>query len=203
MNLIEPRVVLSVRTGDSQLAKRELVWGKAIPPFSVGTAGQWAIRAAAVDEVHLFLAFDGYRLHAAAASAAHGVSVDGVALGSDWTHVAVPSLLAFGAASIAVDCEDAGHRVTAPVRPQPIIDLSRPDRQTTQLMDLSHTLRMDTVRLEVSEQLLAEWRAAPTAESAPHRVAAQVADAPSLQSGDTLTRGMEGTRRIRLVRWIT
>lgn len=187
MNLIEPRIILSLKAGESPITKREFAWGTPVPPFSVGKGGDWAIAAAAVDERHLFLAFDGYRLHAAAASGAHDVTVDGVTLGGEWMHIAVPSLLAFGAASISIECEEVGRAVAAPVRPQPIIDLSRADRQTTRVMDLSSTLRLNTVRLEVPEKLLAQLREAPAPEGTPQQVTPQVAAAAWLQSGNTLT----------------
>jgi hypothetical protein len=164
MNLIEPRVVLSIKTGESSLGRREFAWGTPVPPFSVGTSGGWPIQAPAVGETHLFLMFDGYRLYAAAASPAHDVSVDGVAIGGAWTHVAVPSLLAFGAASIGIDCEDAGRSVAEAIRPRPIIDLSRAEQQPTQVMDLSRTLQLHTVRLEISDRMLAELREAPAPE---------------------------------------
>jgi len=57
--------------------------------------------------------------------------------------------------------DDDAQREAPAVRPSPIIDLSRPERQPTQVMDLSRTLRLHTVRLEVSQDMLAELRTAP------------------------------------------
>jgi hypothetical protein len=70
--------------------------------------------------------------------------------------------------------------------PLPIIDLSRRDLQPTQVVDLSRTMQLHTVRLEISENLLAELREAPAAETASQAVAPPAATASSFQSGDTL-----------------
>ena len=186
MKPIEPRVVLTIRMGRSSLEKREFVWGTPVAAFSVGANADWPIQAPEVDATHLFLSFDGYRVYGAAATPSHDVAVDGVPLGSEWTPVAVPSLLAFGSASITIDCEDAGRVEAAPIRPRPIIDLSRADQQPTQVVDLSSTLQLRTVRLELSESMLAELRGASSPEAAPQLVPPAVAPAASLQSGDTL-----------------
>jgi hypothetical protein len=191
MNVLQPRVVLNLSTSEGSLGKRELVWGTPVAPFSVGASGDWRVVAPGVDERQLFLAFDGYRLHAAAVSAAHRVYVDGGLIGTEWTHVAVPSLLVFGAASIAVDCEDGAQSALPAVRPRPIIDLSRADQQPTQVVDLSRTLQVRTLRLEVSKSMLDELRDAPAEQpafavprsSAPAPGSAPV---PAAQSGDTL-----------------
>jgi len=185
MKFMELRVILRVTAGECGEVRRELVWGKPVAPFSVGTRGDWAVEAPGVEAIHLFFAFDGHRLHAAAASPDHSVLVQGMPLGPEWTHLAVPSLIAFGGASIAVDCEDGAASHTA-IRPRPIVDLSRADQQPTEVMDLSQTLQLRTVRLELSERMLSELREAP-AESAESSPRSGTPGRQYLQSGDTLS----------------
>ena len=73
-----------------------------------------------------------------------------------------------------------------PIAPRPIIDLSGPEQQTTQVLDLSRSLHRHTVRLEISENLLTELREAHAPEATPQFVAPPAAEPASLQSGNTL-----------------
>lgn len=181
----QPRVVLNLSAGLSSLVNRELTAGIPVAPFSLGSSGDWSIQAPGVAESHLFLAFDGSCLFAAAVSTEHPAYLDGVRIGPDWTPVPVPSSLVFGAASVVVDRENGGHSITPPLCPQPIIDLSRADKQPTQVVDLSSTLRLRTVRLEVSSNMLDALREAPPEQ--PLAVSrTQTTGSPSIQSGDTL-----------------
>ena len=82
--------------------------------------------------------------------------------------------------------EDAAFREAPAIRPRPIIDLSRPEQQRTQVMDLSRTLQLHTVRLEVSQNLLAELREAPAAAGVAPVVTPATERAPAAQSGDTV-----------------
>jgi len=187
VNILRPRVILRVSAGNCTTSRRELAWGTPVPPFSVGSAGEWAIFAPGVAEIQLFLAFDGYRLHAAAASPVHAVTIQGQPLGVGWTHLEVPSVIAFGSASISVEGED-GRAESPPRRPHSMVDLSRPDKQPTQVMDLSQTLKLRTVRLEVSESMLAELRGAPPAPAAaPVEQRVTPSGREYVQSGDTLS----------------
>ncbi|HKO46860.1 MAG TPA: hypothetical protein VJV79_04015 [Polyangiaceae bacterium] len=166
MNVRHLRVVLKLSAGASSQLERAFVWGTPAVPFSLGAQGDWPIVAPGVGETHLFLGFDGHRLLAAAASPAHSVAVQGLPIGTDWTEVPVPSRLVFGAAGIAVECEEGGV-AEAPIRPRPIVALSRPEQLPTQVFDLSQTLQLRTVRLDIPESMLAELRGAPPPEPQP------------------------------------
>jgi len=196
MNRLDLRVVLTLAAGESAVTRREFVWGQPVAPFSVGASADWSIAAPGVADTHLFLAFDGHRLHAVAVSPAHSVVVSGSEIGGEWAHVEAPARLVFGAASLVVDCEESPAVARAPIEPRPIVDLARPDQMPTRLLDLSQTLQLRTVRLEIPESMLAELRQATAPEEAPEREAHDVPEsapkpkpdnpAPSRQSGDTL-----------------
>jgi hypothetical protein len=75
--------------------------GLPVAPFTVGARAHWRVRALAVQDVHLFLAFNGSRLFGAAASRAASAWVDGVALpASTWTELPRTGELVFGTARI-------------------------------------------------------------------------------------------------------
>ena len=204
MKEIRIRIVLSVASGTSALARRSFSWGSPVAPFSVGTRADWPIYAPGVEETHLYLTFDGYRLHAACASPESQVSVDGSPLSTHWLPLSVPCNLRFGGARLLISSEEeepaalpraavdprqtlilpspvvnpmqTARMLTSPHGPVP--DLKQSDQQQTQVVDLAHTLQLRTQRVEVSESLLNELREAPRSDSAVVREAAPFQSAP-------------------------
>ena len=74
--------------------------GQARTPLSVGTEGQWRVRAVGVAPAHFALAFNGTTLFVAATGGR--TLLNGQTLGAQWTEVSQTSELRFGHAKISV-----------------------------------------------------------------------------------------------------
>lgn len=101
-----PQTILTVVTGGAREGSRAIAHGVALPPFSVGTQGAWAIFAPGVEPVHLFLGFDGTQVHVAKAAPSYQVLLAGIELGQGWHLIPVPCELRFGGACIAVTADE-------------------------------------------------------------------------------------------------
>lgn len=76
--------------------------GVATQPFSVGTTGQWVVVGEGVGLVHLFIGFDGQRVHVVAASPSLPVLMAGSHVGGTWVTAPAPSEIRFGAARLMI-----------------------------------------------------------------------------------------------------
>ena len=79
-----------------------LAAGIATQPFSVGGAGQWVVAGEGVAPVHLFIGFDGQRIHVVAASPSLPVLLAGSRVGGTWVAAPIPSEIRFGAACLMI-----------------------------------------------------------------------------------------------------
>lgn len=125
-------LLLSVIDGEAREKSLGLEWGQHRRPFSVGSEGDWAVRAPGVADVHLYLAFRGSRLCVAPASAETRVRAGGVRLPETWSELPLPAELRFGQARLraraALSSKDTlatTHEVD-PRKLAPLLDASRP-----------------------------------------------------------------------------
>lgn len=82
--------------------------GFEVGPFTVGTRGDWSLRAGGVEPCHARLWFDGQRLLASTAAADAPAFVDGQRLRpDDWTHVRSGARIVLGDAQLSVECTRA------------------------------------------------------------------------------------------------
>lgn len=96
----EPDVVVTVVRGHAQEVSQVFTWGEESGRLSVGSRGDWSVSGPGVVSVHLWLSFDGQKLHAASGDAtAH---LQGRPLGEGWTPVPVGAELRFGFALLRV-----------------------------------------------------------------------------------------------------
>ncbi len=102
MTAPEYELVATVTAGDCMTTTMLFAAGVPGQPVGIGRQAAWPVAAEGVAPVHLYVAFDGQNLFAAAALPGAQVTLAGRPLGADWTHVPVPSELRFGAASITV-----------------------------------------------------------------------------------------------------
>lgn len=100
-------VVVAVTRGFSPRASCTLKQGEVAPEFSVGSQADWLVVAPEVAAVHLKLAFDGRELRAAGVDPRSPVYLGGELLGEGWQRVALPAVLRFGQAELAVSAGDA------------------------------------------------------------------------------------------------
>src|SRR5215471_12895939 len=100
------QTVLTLTAGNSDERKRVFRWGTQIEPFGVGVKGAWYVHAPGVQDIHLYISFDGRMVQVAATQGA-AVTVAGALVGQGWHPVPVRTELRFGSASIAVTCEEA------------------------------------------------------------------------------------------------
>lgn len=101
-------VVVTVKSGYSPRAVCSFKSGEVVAAFSVGTQGDWLLRAPGVEGVHLSLAFDGKHLYAASAAAHTAVRLGNAPLDEHWRQVVPPAELSFGDARLEVTSADAG-----------------------------------------------------------------------------------------------
>jgi hypothetical protein len=104
--------ILELRKGVGTPDSIALEAGREVGPMSVGTEGDWRVRAEGVREAHAFLYFDGERLFVQSADRREPATLDRVAVGEAWTEAHAPCTIAFGEAhavfrSLSDDFDDA------------------------------------------------------------------------------------------------
>ena len=95
---------VEVRVVGARAERSAITFALGMPtqPFSVGTSGQWSVIGEGVGPVHLFLGFDGERVHVVAASPSLPVQIAGSPLGGTWVTAPVPCDIRFGGACLMI-----------------------------------------------------------------------------------------------------
>lgn len=105
MSAPTPQLVLRLIAGSSRDMLRVFTAGVPVPPFSVGTRGDWVVEASGVEPVHFFATFDGARLHVSIGSPTARLTVRLNAVGREWMLAEPPSAMIFGEACFALSQE--------------------------------------------------------------------------------------------------
>lgn len=100
-------VVVAVTRGFSPRPTCTFKRGEVVREFSVGSQADWLVVAPDVAGVHVRLVFDGRELRAASASASTPVYLGAERLDGELRPIAVPAVLRFGQAELAVSAADA------------------------------------------------------------------------------------------------
>ena len=93
-------IELSVFSGQSARPSMTFTVGTPAPPVSVGTAGQWNVMAEGVGPIHVYIAFDGASVFAAAAAQDLDTLLAGSFIGTEWVKATPPCELRFGGACL-------------------------------------------------------------------------------------------------------
>jgi lysophospholipase L1-like esterase len=101
MTIQDYELVVTLLDGDAREVSRTFESGKRQPPFSVGLQGDWIVSAEGVASVHLWLEFDGQRLHVTCAAGAT-TYVQGLRIDNTRHEVAARSEVRFGQARMKV-----------------------------------------------------------------------------------------------------
>ncbi len=118
---------LVLRLLDGRSEQRELILrgGRERPPFAIGRESPWRVEARHVGAAHVMLAFNGATLYVCALHAQTAL-LDGEPLDKRWVEAAVPSVLQFGDARLAIARSARPTARTPLPRPRP----SRDDEAT-------------------------------------------------------------------------
>jgi hypothetical protein len=108
MNELAIRTAVNLTVGLSKVPRMTFEWGKRANPVSVGLRGQWAVLADRLQDIHLYLGFDGQQLLVAPGGPGAVVLVNGQPLtGHAWVPVTVPAHIQVGDALLRVENEAA------------------------------------------------------------------------------------------------
>jgi hypothetical protein len=108
MNELAIRTAVSLSVGLSKVPRMTFQWGTRANPISVGVRGQWAVLADHLQDIHLYLGFDGRQLLVAPGGPNAVVLVNGQAVqGQAWVPVPIPAQIQLGEAQLRVENEAA------------------------------------------------------------------------------------------------
>lgn len=108
MNELAIRTAVNLTVGLSKVPRMTFEWGKRANPVSVGLRGQWAVLADRLQDIHLYLGFDGRQLLVAPGGPGAVVLVNGQPLtGHAWVPVTVPAHVQMGDALLRIENEAA------------------------------------------------------------------------------------------------
>jgi len=108
MNELAIRTAVNLTVGLSKVPRMTFESGKRANPVSVGLRGQWAVLADRLQDIHLYLGFDGRQLLVAPGGPGAVVLVNGQPLtGHAWIPVTVPAHIQMGDALLRVENEAA------------------------------------------------------------------------------------------------
>jgi hypothetical protein len=100
------QTTLRLVAGESPIPNVRLVWGEPVATFTVGSEGNWQVRAAGVTSHHLNFAFDGRQLFVATAVPGIVAHLGGAPIDQRWWPVQLPAEVRFGEAIIQATCEE-------------------------------------------------------------------------------------------------
>src|SRR5882724_8061880 len=101
----DPRLLVTLQTGESHIGFMRFLPGQAVAALTVGTQGNWPIKAPGVARVHFSLVFNGQVLYVAAQSPNGPVSINGTPIDGRWWTLSAPAELRFGQACLRVTYE--------------------------------------------------------------------------------------------------
>jgi hypothetical protein len=108
MNELAIRTAVSLSVGLSKVPRMTFPWGTRANPISVGVRGQWAVLADHLQDIHLYLGFDGRQLLVAPGGPSAVVLVNGHQVqGQAWVPVPIPAQIQLGEAQLRVENEAA------------------------------------------------------------------------------------------------
>jgi hypothetical protein len=108
LNEVAIRTAVNLTAGLSKVPRMTFQWGTPANPISVGLRAQWSVLADGLQDVHLYLGFDGRLLLVAPGGPGAVVLVNGQPIhGQAWVPVSVPSQIQLGEALLRVENEAA------------------------------------------------------------------------------------------------
>lgn len=108
MNDLAIRTAVNLTAGLSKVPRMTFQWGTRANPISVGLRAQWSVLADGLQDIHLYLGFDGRQLLVSPGGPGAVVLVNGHQVqGHAWVPVSVPSQIQLGEAVLRVENEAA------------------------------------------------------------------------------------------------
>ncbi len=113
--VIGSRCVVLVESGSGAPREKSFVVGTEVAPFSVGSAGMWRVSGDGIADVHGFLYFDGESLFVQSAGTRFVVTVDGQAVGTEWSPIRPPCRIQMGTVILSYHdaVEDEGETIAS------------------------------------------------------------------------------------------